>query len=296
MRLEESRDAVIAVYLDMGIDHRISSEDIVGKKQVLATAFETEQRKKTGLEYEKSVFLEQFAEQPEVLKATKYYTVRLKCPKTNKMIVEQRTKVYDQKVGVHAFEEISGNTNSTHQIIDDGQVILQEGQQDQVFHDISRAQFDGKRLAGSLTMDDVELPSKRAKTDSASSRSPASKSPKPSAKDKDNGADSDDEDDEQTPMEKMLATETPKKKGRPKAKASAVAGDIAAPAAGTVSNSELYDIRDPCIFCVLSSYHFFMARSKRIPDVALATHKTKSPRSDEVSRFNSYVSLHRPIP
>ena len=296
MRLEESRDAVIAVYLDMGIDHRISSEDIVVKKQVLAIAFETEQRKKTGLEYEKSVFLEQFAEQPEVLKATKYYTVRLKCPKTNKMIVEQRTKVYDQKVGVHAFEEISGNTNSTHQIIDDGQVILQEGQQDQVFHDISRAQFDGKRLAGSLTMDDVELPSKRAKTDSASSRSPASKSPKPSAKDKDNGADSDDEDDEQTPMEKMLATETPKKKGRPKAKASAVAGDIAAPAAGTVSNSELYDIRDPCIFCVLSSYHFFMARSKRIPDVALATHKTTSPRSDEVSRFNSYVSLHRPIP
>ena len=88
MRLEESRDAVIAVYLDMGIDHRISSDDIVGKKQVLATAFETEQRKTTGLEYEKSVFLEQFAEQPEVLKAAKYYTVRFKCTKTNKIIVE----------------------------------------------------------------------------------------------------------------------------------------------------------------------------------------------------------------
>ena len=71
MRLGEHQVAVIGVYMEKGVDYRARSEDVVAKKQVLSSQFQTDQCMKTGLEYEKSVFFDEFADQPEVIKAAK---------------------------------------------------------------------------------------------------------------------------------------------------------------------------------------------------------------------------------
>ena len=154
--LEESRDSVVALYMELGPEARLKQEEIIGKKVVLASTFEQDSRLKTGHEYEKSVFLNLFKDQPEALKQAKYYTVRYKCLRTNKIIVEQRTKVYEQAQGVWRFEEKTGSEVRTDQVIDDGRLILEDGQQDTVFHDVTQASFNSSRLSGSLTIDDFE--------------------------------------------------------------------------------------------------------------------------------------------
>ena len=59
-----------------------------------------DKRAKTGLEYEKSVFLEEFKDRPDLIKRAKYFTARVKDPATGRFIVEQHTRVYEQKKGV----------------------------------------------------------------------------------------------------------------------------------------------------------------------------------------------------
>ena len=108
-------------------------------------------------------------------KAATFYAFRTKCPKTGKIIAEQRTKVYEQNKGIFRFKEITGSSVRSSQVLDDGRFNLAEGQQDTVFNDVAQAQFNSSSPCGSLTLDDVEPATKRP------TYSPAS-SPKANAK------------------------------------------------------------------------------------------------------------------
>ena len=72
--MEVSRDAVIAFYQAKGAGHRLLSDDVVGsKKTVIASTVEQTNRLKTGIELEKSVFLDRYSENPEVLKKSEVF-------------------------------------------------------------------------------------------------------------------------------------------------------------------------------------------------------------------------------
>ena len=212
--LQASRDSVIAVYTDEGSEHRVSAEDVMLKKKILQEQFETEQRIKGGLEYERSVFEHDFKDQPEVLKAAKFYTVRVKCPKTGKMSLEQRTKIYEHKKGVCAFQELSGTSVKSQQVIDDGRFQLAEEQQERAFQDVVDAQMRTQRLEGSLTTEDVEEPAQKKRKKDQSDEPGSKRSRKDDGKPADGASSSEDD---VAPFEAQLSLPG-KKKPKPKAR------------------------------------------------------------------------------
>ena len=126
---------------------------------VMRDAFEREQRSRGGLEYEKTVFLELFKDQPELVKKAKYYAVRTIDIKSGKPIVEMRTKIYEHQPGVYKFEETSGTELRSEQTLDDGRFEFADNQAEAVMGDSASSQFAASRPASSsmVTMQDVGM-------------------------------------------------------------------------------------------------------------------------------------------
>ena len=66
------RDDVIAVYLEKGESALRGHKEVEAmRKDVVLSTFETDERAKEGVEYEKSRFFEAFKDQPDTLKKAK---------------------------------------------------------------------------------------------------------------------------------------------------------------------------------------------------------------------------------
>ena len=124
---------------------------------VVASTFESEERCKDGLEYEKGVFLETFKDQPDVIKKAKFHPVRFRDPKTKAFKVELRTKIYDLADGVYRFSEKSSSDIRQNNTIDDGSLSLVEDQQRLNYELALQNQFEHVGGVGGLTMEAVGL-------------------------------------------------------------------------------------------------------------------------------------------
>lgn len=142
--------------MEKGENHRLSKCDVAASKVTIMSSYQTDNRKKTGLEYERSVFEAMFKSQPDVLKKAKFFPVRFKCPSTGKNKTEMRTRVYDQVAGTVAFEELEGSSVRVDNTVDNGEVNLMENQQERVMEDTSNLMFEQIRRAQGLTVNDVQ--------------------------------------------------------------------------------------------------------------------------------------------
>ena len=226
------RDSVIEVYAE-DPSSRCGAKDIEKQKKVLQVATKVDKTLKTGLEYEKSVFLEEFKDRPDLIKRAKYFTARIKDPATGRFIVEQHTRVYEQRKGIWNFEESDGVELRNETTLDDGRFQFADtpNQQQTVFDDTASLLFQNQSGKNDVVMADVRPePSSSARPDAAPRKSLARGAVDSKKADEDVKSESDDDDD-MSPMERAMKQEHVG--GKPKAKAKSKAG--AAVAAGARS-------------------------------------------------------------
>ena len=193
---------MVAVYQGKGAGHRLLSDDVASaKKTVIASTFDLTNRMKTGIELEKSVFQERFADNQAVLKKAKYFPARVRDEDTGKWKVEQHVKIHDQAKGEWRFEEVSGQEVRTNNVIDDGEIELVEDQATRVFEDHSAAMFQKSNKATILAAECGSSSSIGQQT----SELPARPSAKAKAKAKASEKDGDMSEEELSPMENGAA-------------------------------------------------------------------------------------------
>ena len=96
---------MISVYQHKGATTRCTIGEVQhARKSIIASTTEADKGSRSGYELEKSVFLEKYKDQPEILKQARWFSVRER-DETGNWKVEQHTKVYDDKKGVYRFEE-----------------------------------------------------------------------------------------------------------------------------------------------------------------------------------------------
>ena len=62
----------MAVYMEKGEDHRLTKSEVAVTKMTIMSNYQRDDRKKTGVEYEKSAFEAKFKSQPDLLKKAKF--------------------------------------------------------------------------------------------------------------------------------------------------------------------------------------------------------------------------------
>ena len=204
---QATRDAIVWVHLEDGLDARCGHKDVNKMKKIVqANSYEKEERSKEGIEYSKERFLEVYKDQPEIIRKAKFKTVRFRHPKAGRWMTEQRTKVYDQADGEYRFKEIQGNEIVQKKTLDDGSLELVDDQQQKIFDDMAATQFDNcGGGAGALTRADVKTdPPQATSQPPSSAAAPSQKALKRKASSSDSG-------DDLSPMERAMSTHTPKK-------------------------------------------------------------------------------------
>ena len=137
-----TRDSVVQVYTE-DPDSRCGAKDIEKQKKVVQVATKVDKTLKTGLEYEKSVFLEDFKNRHDLIKRAKYFPVRIKDPATGRFTVEQHTRVYEPKKGIWNFEESDGVELRNETTLDEGRFQFEDApnQQQQYSTTLRRSSF-----------------------------------------------------------------------------------------------------------------------------------------------------------
>ena len=183
--------------MEKGEDHRLLKGEVAASKMTTMSTYQKDNRKKTGVEYEKSVFEAKYRSQPDLLKKAKFFPFRFKCPRTGKNKIEMRTRIYDQAEGVCNFEEVEGSSVRVDNVVDNGEVNLMENQQERVMEDTSNMMFEQIRRAQGLTVNDVH-PAVPEAPASASRRGEAA------AEKRKKEEESSDDDEDLRPMERAL--------------------------------------------------------------------------------------------
>ena len=91
-------------------------------------------RKKTDVEYEKSAFLEKFKGNDKLVNSASYYRVTFR-DKAGIWKSEMRTRVFDQGEGEYKFEIIEGSRVNKNTNLDDGRMVIHDGQGDAMFRE-----------------------------------------------------------------------------------------------------------------------------------------------------------------
>ena len=113
------RDAVVTVYQESGATGRCCYADIeTARKSIEAAVVEADKRMRCGIEMEKSVFLEQYKDRPEVIRKAKFFAVRIR-DDSGKWVMEQHVKIYDDRKGVYRFEESHSQEVRKKNVVDD---------------------------------------------------------------------------------------------------------------------------------------------------------------------------------
>ena len=99
--------------------------------------------------------MEVYKDCPETLKKATYVSRRVK-NKLGKWVMEQRTKVYERAEGEYKFLEVMGKRLENKSMLDDGQLQVVEGQQQQVMDDAEKMAFEGRGFG--LLQHELESP------------------------------------------------------------------------------------------------------------------------------------------
>ena len=91
-------------------------------------------RKKTGVEYEKSAFLDNFKGNDKLVNSASYCRVTFR-DKAGIWKSEMRTRVFDQGEGEYKFEIIKGSRVNKNTTLDDGRMVIHDGQGDALFRE-----------------------------------------------------------------------------------------------------------------------------------------------------------------
>ena len=204
--VEVSRQAVVYVFCEKGFDARIKATEVAAKRVIVQNKSEGTRRKKTGLEIERSVFLKDYKDRKDLIKKAKFYPINVRDETTGRMKMIMVTRIFDQKEGVTAFEDYQDSGVESQNMLDNGQIILTEGQQDAAMDDAVAMINDEERGGGgavSLTAADFgdAGPSSASGPSAPSPQKPAQPNP---AEPQNTEAISSDEED--TPAEKSLRT------------------------------------------------------------------------------------------
>ena len=222
---QANREAVVAVYMECGSDIRLKRDDIMQKKEVLKRSYEGTVRKRTGREIEKSLFLRRYADRPDMIKKAKFHTVKTRCSKTNKIILQQVTRVYDQEDGERIFEDFEGQEVSQLETIDAGLINLHEDQQERAADDAFDLHLKDDRGSTCSVLRASEVDGVTSKPATAKAANVAAKadfaSPAKASQSGRRALGSSSDEDELSPMERAaLASTSSKQQAKKKAKAS----------------------------------------------------------------------------
>ena len=152
---QADRSSVIGVYMDNGEDCRVKAVDIEKKKEVLQRSYDQTLRKRTGREVEKSLFLKRYADRPDIIKKAKWTTIRTRDHQSNKIVLQQVTRIYDQDIGEHIFEDIEGQEISTTSVLDNNTFNLAPDQQERTAHDAFDMVLKEERGAVGITASEL---------------------------------------------------------------------------------------------------------------------------------------------
>ena len=201
---------MIEVYKEEGEDSQCRSSDVSLKRKIVeACTVESDERGKSGTQLEKSLFLERYKDEPELIRQAKFFPVRIRDENTGRWVMEEHTKVYKQVKGEWEFKETVTNQVKSSQVIDDGRFQLVENQAQQVFEDHSAATFSHNTGNKRLTMSDMGGSSSSVCTPVTTPKAKAKAKAKAAAKEDTSS------DEEMSPMEKQMAADSGKtKKGR----------------------------------------------------------------------------------
>ena len=97
---QESRDSVMAGYQAFEEDLRLKASEIEGQKAVRQSHTEPSVCKTTCVDIDKSKCMEMFQHDTEVFNTASFRPVRMRDPRSGKMLVVQLTMIYDQGDGV----------------------------------------------------------------------------------------------------------------------------------------------------------------------------------------------------
>ena len=146
---QADRDAVIAVYVEHGEDHRVKASEIHAKKVVLEKSFNQSIAKETGIEIEKGAFIRKYGHDKEKVKQAKWTTIRKRDFKTGKINVVEVTYICAQYEGERLYEHIEGTGTASERVIDSGMFNLTEDQQDRVEAETAQLLNSDMRSSGS---------------------------------------------------------------------------------------------------------------------------------------------------
>ena len=116
---EISRDAIVAMALELGPENIRKKELDKFKEIVVRDTVSALERSRAATEYAKAVFEEEFKDQPDVLKKGVYYKARV-LQKNGTYKFEDRVKVYDHQEGVYRLKEIERDEIRRRQVLEDG--------------------------------------------------------------------------------------------------------------------------------------------------------------------------------
>ena len=178
------------------------------------TTFESEERQKTGILVERSVFEEDYKDQPDVLKKAVFKARRVK--EDGKWVTKDFTKIYGQRKGIYNFVEKEGESIEHEKDIDMGDIQMTEDQQTKTYELMTGADFADHASRRDLTSADMrQTPSSFAPPPSSvgsSSTKPSKRSVASMQSDSDNSTG---DDDELSPLEKQQRGRVrPKKKAK----------------------------------------------------------------------------------
>ena len=230
---------MIAIHQDKGAESKIFRKELNQKKRILQKSWESTVRKRTGLEIEKSVFLQNYAHKPDIIKKAKFQSVYTRDEVTGKRVVIQVTRIYDQEKGERIFEDVEGEGVEAEKEVDGGELILREDQQERAQEDAALAIFaDRGQASSSSTIRASDLG--ESPLAPSSGRRSTQASPQAQASNKDAMAQlgEDSSDDGLSPFERSMvpASSTP---GGQRAKAKAKGKSSSTPGGRGVSNSSL---------------------------------------------------------
>ena len=223
---------MITVYQSKGSDNRCCYADIETERKIIeSSVVEADKRMRVGVEMEKSVFLEQYKDRPEVIRKAKFFPVRIR-DDSGKWVLEQHVKIYDEQKGIYRFEESHTQEVRRTSTVDNCAFEFGPDHQQRVFEDHAAATFRNSSGSGSskITAEDVGMkPTQHVCAEPQPSRtgSVAGKSKKPDTKD-----DSDSEE-ELSPLEKsMVSAENSLKKQKKTAAAKSAAKRVGSSGSG----------------------------------------------------------------
>ena len=215
---EVSRDAVIAMATELGVDNVKKKQLMAYKEQVISETVSLTERSRGAMEYTKEKFEELFANNADVLKRAQYVGVRVRSGRGWK--TEQRVKVYDHEEGIYRVKEADVDAVRRQKMLNDGEMNRSPTTAQEMHEDLASAMAVGvESCKPAFVAKDLGL-SASSSSFVAAAASPPSVAEAKRRELKPQPTDSSGDDDAgATPFSTMVGTSAPGPKAKTRAKA-----------------------------------------------------------------------------